>query len=204
MQVNAGAVGGQSFPNLYIDKNGAAHLVYIVRNGTASVWYTKNANPRDGSGWITPFSISADSGLNVTYPGVTADWDGNAYVVWHQVDKSVTSVMLLYMIDGAWGTAQNISNLPDLSEIAYCAVNGATHERNGRTSIGSRTIPATPANRRSKSPRKGSCISSTSTIPCGTAKAWFITPTRWLRLPRWPPWPPRPWPRSSTGCSSAR
>ena len=128
MQINAGAAGGPSFPNLYIDKNGAAHLVYIVRNGTASVWYTKNANPRDGSGWITPLSISADSGLNVTYPRVTADGDSNAYVVWHQVDKGVTSVLLLYMIDGAWGTTQNISNLPDLSEIAYCAVNGATHE----------------------------------------------------------------------------
>ncbi len=128
MLVNSGTVGGQYLPNLYIDKNGTAHLVYIVRNGNASVWYTKNTNPRDNSGWTTPLQVAADSGLAWTYPKVTADWDGDAYVSWQGVDKGVNSIMLRTMIDGSWGTAQNLSNLPDLSETAYVAVNGATNE----------------------------------------------------------------------------
>jgi hypothetical protein len=128
MSVNGGAAGGQYLPNLYIDKNGVAHLTYIVRNGNASVWYTKNTNPRNNTGWTTPLQIAADSGLNFTYPKVTADWDGDAYVSWQGVDKGVNSIMLRTMIDGQWGTAQNLSNLPDLSETAYVAVNGATNE----------------------------------------------------------------------------
>jgi len=128
MLVNSGTVGGQYLPNLYIDKNGTAHLVYIVRNGNASVWYTKNTNPRDNSGWTTPLQVAADSGLAWTYPKVTADWDGDAYVSWQGVDKGVNSIMLRTMIDGSWGTAKNLSNLPDLSETAYVAVNGATNE----------------------------------------------------------------------------
>jgi hypothetical protein len=128
MLVNSGTVGGQYLPNLYIDKNGTAHLVYIVRNGNASVWYTKNANPRDNSGWTTPLQVAADSGLAWTYPKVTADWNGDAYVAWQGVDRGVNSIMLRYMIDGSWGIAQDLSNLPDLSETAYVAVNGATNE----------------------------------------------------------------------------
>lgn len=128
MQVNSGASGGQYLPNLYLDKNGVAHLVYIVRSGNAVVWYTKNVNPRNPNGWTTPLMISTDTGLNWSYPKVTADWDGDAYVVWQQVDKGVSSIMLQYMIDGSWQTAQNLSNLPDLSETAYVAVNGATNE----------------------------------------------------------------------------
>jgi hypothetical protein len=128
MQVNGGAAGGQYLPNLTIDKNGTAHLVYIVRNGNASVWYTKNAHPRTNTGWTTPLQLSADSGFNWTYPRVTADWDGDAYVVWQQIDKGVSSIMLRNMVDGSWQAAQNLSNLSDLSETAYLAVNGATNE----------------------------------------------------------------------------
>jgi hypothetical protein len=128
MQVNAGAAGGQYLPNLSIDKNGVAHLVYIGRNGNASVWYTKNSNPKNNAGWTTPLQIAADSGLAWTYPKVTSDWDGDAYVVWQGISKGVSSIMLRNMIDGAWQSAQDLSNLPDLSETAYVAVNGATNE----------------------------------------------------------------------------
>jgi len=128
MLVNGGAAGGQYLPNLYFDKNGVAHLVYIVRNGNASVWYTRNANPKNNSGWTTPIQISADSGLNWTYPKVATDGDGDAYVVWQQMDQGASAIMLRYMTDGAWGTSQNISNLPDLSETACIAVNGTTNE----------------------------------------------------------------------------
>lgn len=128
MRVNGGTAGGQYLPNLYFDKNGTAHLVYIARNGNASVWYTKNANPKNNSGWTTPVQISADSGLNWTYPKVATDGDGDAYVVWQQMDQGASSIMLRYMIDGAWGSSQNISNLPDLSETACIAVNGTTNE----------------------------------------------------------------------------
>jgi hypothetical protein len=128
MLVNTGAVGGQYLPNLYVDKNGTAHLVYIVRNGNASVWYTKNTNPRNATGWTAPLQLTADSGLNFTYPKVTADWDGNAYAVWQQIQSGLSSIMLRYMVDGAWGAAANISNLTDPSETAYPAVNGLTKE----------------------------------------------------------------------------
>ncbi len=128
MLVNTTPAGGQYLPNLYLDRNGVAHLTYIVRNGNASVWYTKNANPRNSSGWTTPLQIAADTGLSFTYPKVTADWDGDAYIAWQAVDKGVNSIMLRYMTDGVWGAAQDLSNLADLSETAYVAVNGATNE----------------------------------------------------------------------------
>ncbi len=128
MQIGSVPAGGQYLPNIYLDKSGVAHLVYIVRSGTASVWYTKNTNPKNSSGWTTPLQIAPDSGLNFTYPKVTADWDGNAYVVWQQIQSGLSSIMLRYMVDGAWGSAQNISNLTDPSETAYPAVNGTTKE----------------------------------------------------------------------------
>jgi hypothetical protein len=126
--VNGGTAGGQYLPNIYVDGNGTAHLVYIVRNGDASVWYTKNANPKSASGWTAPVQISADSGLAWTYPKVAADGDGNAYVVWQQLDKGASAIMLRYQTNGTWGTAQNISNLADLSETASIAVNPTTKE----------------------------------------------------------------------------
>ena len=128
MSVNGGAAGGQYLPNIYLDKSGVAHLVYIVRNGDASVWYTKNTNPKNNSGWTTPVQMSPDSGLNFTYPKVTADWNGNAYVVWQQIVSGVSSIMLRYQTSGAWGTAENISNLSDPSETATIAVNGTTND----------------------------------------------------------------------------
>jgi len=126
--ISGGPAGSRYLPNIFIDKSGTAHLVYILRSGNASVWYTKNANPKSASGWTTPLQLSADTGLSWSYPKVAADGDGNAHVVWQQMDKGASAIMLRYQTNGTWGTAQNISDLPDLSETASIAVNPATKE----------------------------------------------------------------------------
>jgi len=115
--------GGKYLPHLFIDKNGTAHVVYIVRS-PAEVWYSKNTTPKNPNTWTTPFNISGGTGLDWTYPKVVADVDSpqNAYIVWQTVVGTTTDIMLRKQVNGAWQSAENVSQAVGLSETASLAL----------------------------------------------------------------------------------
>jgi hypothetical protein len=114
--------------NLFIDSKGTAHLVWITRPFGSIVWYSKNPTPKNVGAWSAPFQITPNSGLDWTYPKVTADGDGDAYVVWQEVAAGNIEVMLRRTVNGVWQATENISQTPDLSETASIAVNPTTKE----------------------------------------------------------------------------
>ncbi len=114
--------------NLFIDAKGTAHLVWITRPFGSIVWYSKNPTPKNVGAWSAPFQITPNSGLNWTYPKVTADADGDAYVVWQEVAAGNIEVLFRRTQDGVWQPVQNISQTGDLSETATIAVNPTTEE----------------------------------------------------------------------------
>lgn len=115
-------------PNLFIDAKGTAHLVWITRPYGSIVWYSKNPTPKNVGAWSAPFQVTPNSGLNWTYPKVTADGDGDAYVVWQEVAAGNIEVMLRRTVNGGWQATENISQTGDLSETASIAVNPTTKE----------------------------------------------------------------------------
>ncbi len=127
-QVPVNVLGSSYLPHLWIDLKGTAHLVYISRPAGAIVWYSKNTTPKNANTWTSPVQISPTTGLDWTYPKVTADADGEAYVVWHDVTSGNSEVYLRRTVNGQFQSAENISLTPDLSETASVAVNPTTKE----------------------------------------------------------------------------
>ncbi len=111
-----------------IDAKGTAHLVWITRPAGAVVWYSKNPSPTNANTWTSPVQISPATGLDWTYPKVTADADGEAYVVWHDLTSGNSEVYLRRTVNGQFQSTENISQTPDLSETASVAVNPTTKE----------------------------------------------------------------------------
>jgi hypothetical protein len=114
--------------NMFIDAKGAAHLVFITRPYGSIVWYSKNPTPKNAGTWTAPFQITPNSNLNWTYPKVTADGDGDAYVVWQEDIGGNIEILLRRQVNGAWQARENISQTGDLSETASIAVDPTTKE----------------------------------------------------------------------------
>lgn len=115
-------------PHICIDAKGTAHLVWVTRPGFSVVWYSKNPTPKNHGAWTSPLQVSGSTGLDWTWPKVTADADGNAYVVWYEETIGNREIMLRKQVNGQWQAAENISQTPDLSETASISVNPTTKE----------------------------------------------------------------------------
>jgi len=121
--------GNSSYlPHMCIDAKGTAHLVWVIRPHFSVVWYSKNSTPTNHGAWTSPIQISESTGLDWTWPKVTADADGNAYVVWYEETIGNREIMLRKQVNGQWQAAENISKTPDLSETASISVNPTTKE----------------------------------------------------------------------------
>ncbi len=114
--------------NFFIDAQGTAHLTYITRLYGSQVWYTKNSTPRNVNTWTEPYLVSPNTGLPWTFPRITADKDGDVYVVWHEFSDGNEEIMLRRTAGGQWQAAENISQTSQPSENPAIAVDPATKE----------------------------------------------------------------------------
>ncbi len=100
----------QYWPNVFVDAKGTAHLVYITRSGPAQVWYMKNTNIKDATGWTAPLALSGYTGLDWDQAIVRATDAGDAYAVWSELRGSVEDIFLKYQVNGVWLDTINVTN----------------------------------------------------------------------------------------------
>ncbi len=117
--------------DMVIDKNGTAHLAFILRSPT-EVWYTKNPTPKNASTWTPPVPISGNTNRDWAMPRIGADNDGEAYIVWHAntggYESATEEVMFRTTVSGVWQTPENLSNSPTRSEGEVIAVDPQTKD----------------------------------------------------------------------------
>jgi hypothetical protein len=117
--------------DMVIDKNGTAHLAFILRSPT-EVWYTKNPTPQNSGTWTSPVPISGNTDRNWAMPRIAADNAGDAYIVWHAntggYETATEEVMFRKSVSGVWQPAENLSNSPTRSEGEVIAVDPQTKD----------------------------------------------------------------------------
>jgi hypothetical protein len=126
--MTAAQAGGQYLPNIFVDSKGTVHCAYTTRAFEAIIWYTKNANAKNTSGWTTPIAISGGTGLDWSYPMVAATHDGDAYIVWQEDHSGLEEIYLRYQKNGVWQSTQTLTNTAAPSEHPSIAVNPVTKE----------------------------------------------------------------------------
>jgi hypothetical protein len=111
--------------DMVIDKNGTAHLVFIIRS-PVELFYTKNPTPQNPSTWTAPIPLSGDTGRDWMMPRIAADKDGDVYVVWYAntggYETATEEVWFKKTVNGVWQSAENLSNSPGRSEGCCVAV----------------------------------------------------------------------------------
>ena len=103
-------------PEIIMDVNGDAHVVYRHKSGSdakTNIYYVNNI----GSSWSTPVSVSDDSFNQdvLANPAVAVDSDGKAHVVYAHKDGAVDAKYNIYYATnsgGSWSTPERLSNDP--------------------------------------------------------------------------------------------
>jgi hypothetical protein len=120
--------GGQYLPNICVDAKGMAHCAYTTRAFEAVIWYTSNPNPKNLNGWTAPVAISSGTGLDWSYPMITASNDGDAYIVWQEEHAGLVEIYFKYQKNGAWQATQQLTTTTNPSEFPSIAVNPVTED----------------------------------------------------------------------------
>lgn len=118
----------QYLPNISIDAKGTVHCAYIVRVGEAAIWYVKNADPKNLSGWTTPIALSGGTGLDWSWPMVAAAADGDAYAVWQEDHNGNEEIYFRYQVNGVWQSTITLSQTAAPSEHPSITVNPVSKE----------------------------------------------------------------------------
>jgi hypothetical protein len=115
-------------PRLVVSSTGTAHLVWLTRqSGGSSVWYSKNANPREVTQWTQPLLIKSGTGTDFCYPKVACDGAGNAYVAWIGKASGNDEIFVRKVAaDASLGEEMNVSNSIAASAEPAIAVHAAT------------------------------------------------------------------------------
>lgn len=113
-------------PDLAIDARGTAHLVWHTRwLGNSTVWYSRNSNPKDPSGWTAAAAVKGATAFEWCYPKIACDDVGNAYVVW--IDGTQGNMEVFFRkrnaSTGLWENEINVSQTWGISDEPCIAVN---------------------------------------------------------------------------------
>src|SRR3990170_3708452 len=105
--IEAEDAGGATQPQIALDPQGTAIVVWRQSNGTRdSIMANRHVA---GVAWGTPVYVETDDAGNAAYPQVDADTAGNAVAVWHQSDGTRTNIWAnRYAVGAGWGTAERI------------------------------------------------------------------------------------------------
>jgi len=113
----------QYLPELAIDENGTAHLVWMTCFGANSaVWYSKNPEPKNYTKWTSPIPLQEPTNVKWCWPRVSCDNAGNVYVVWIDNTKGNWEIFLKKKINERWQEAENVSKTESLSDQPTIAV----------------------------------------------------------------------------------
>jgi len=119
--------GGTYTPEIDVDGNGWAHLIWIKRRRTSStVLYSSNSNPTDPNKWTNPITISGQTNEDWCEPDVAVDDQGNVFVVWMQNNSGNHEIYFRKKSGGSWGSIQNISKTSSASKLPRIAVDRST------------------------------------------------------------------------------
>jgi len=117
-------IGTGYMPDIVIDGNGTAHLVWITRWGSSTIWYSRNSDPKDASKWTQPVVVRNSTGLDWTYPKIGCDGAGNVFVVWIDSTQGNQEIFLRKRTaGGSWQEEVNVSQTSGFSTDAAVAVN---------------------------------------------------------------------------------
>jgi hypothetical protein len=118
---------GTYIPEIDVDGNGHAHLIWIKRRRNSSiVWYSSNSNPTNINSWTEAISISGESNEDWCEPDIAVDDQGNVYITWIQNKNGNREIYVRSRINGSWGDRKNVSNTPGKSYLPRIAVNRIT------------------------------------------------------------------------------
>ncbi|MBM3295646.1 MAG: hypothetical protein FJY82_14165 [Candidatus Aminicenantes bacterium] len=122
--------GHMYFPNATVDGQGTLHLVFHTREGeNSTVWYTKNATPRNNANWTSPVPVGPNVGSEWSYPMIAGDDNGEVYVVWNgRTGQGARDVFLRKTVNKSWQAIENISQSQENSAGVCVAVNRSTGE----------------------------------------------------------------------------
>jgi hypothetical protein len=114
---------GTYTPEIDVDGNGRAHLIWIKRRRSSSVvWYSSNSNPMDINSWTSAISISGDSNEDWCEPDIAVDNSGNVHITWIQNKGGNREIYVRSRINGTWGDRRNVSNTSTRSYFPRIAV----------------------------------------------------------------------------------
>ncbi|MGB8953141.1 MAG: hypothetical protein WCC06_10830 [Candidatus Aminicenantales bacterium] len=119
-------IGTGYTPSVATDATGAAHVVWITRDGdNSTVWYSRNNTPRDQNQWTSPVAVKGATLFEWCWPKVACDNAGNAYVVW--IDKTQGNQEVFFRkrnaATGSWEPEVNVSQTGGISDEPDVAVN---------------------------------------------------------------------------------
>jgi hypothetical protein len=115
---------GTYTPEIDVDGNGHAHLIWIKRRRTSSVvWYSSNPNPTNINSWTEAISISGESNEDWCEPDIAVDNQGNVHITWIQNKSGNREIYVRSRINGSWGDRQNVSRTSGKSYLPRIAVN---------------------------------------------------------------------------------
>ena len=114
---------GTYTPEIDVDGQGRAHLIWIKRRRNSSViWYSSNSNPTDVNKWTGPISVSGESKEDWCEPDIAVDNQGNVHIAWIQNKDGNREIYVRSRINGSWGDRRNVSNTSTKSYLPRIAV----------------------------------------------------------------------------------
>jgi len=99
-----------TFPQVAMDKNGNAIIVWQQSNGTN---YHIFKSEYRGGVWTNPANLTdniSPNGQDATYPQVTMDNNGNAIIVWQQSDGANYQIFKSEYRGGVWTNPASLAN----------------------------------------------------------------------------------------------
>lgn len=98
-------------PEITVDGNGKAHVVWIQRSSNNSVvYYTQNPEPTNVNKWSDPIAISGNTQRGFCWPKIISDNTGKVYVVWENMSGGNSEIFFREKVNETWESIENISN----------------------------------------------------------------------------------------------
>jgi hypothetical protein len=114
---------GTYTPEIDVDGQGRAHLIWIKRRRKSSVvWYSSNSNPTDINKWTSPIPVSGESNQDWCEPDIAVDNRGNVHIAWIQKKDGNDEIFVRSRINGSWRDRQNVSQTSTRSHLPRIAV----------------------------------------------------------------------------------
>jgi len=101
---NLREINHPQYPSIAIDTNNYIHIVWQELNTTTNTYNIKHRMYT--SSWQPVHNITSGETYNQTYPCITTDTSGNAWIVWQTQDHKIKAIK--YKSDGTWSSIETV------------------------------------------------------------------------------------------------